>query len=82
MTGKNHREPAPGLLKFSEAWAIVDQNSLNLVQGWVKQHALWAWDPYVQRSFDLPTWVVLGVAAMILIVLGRKKKPLIGYARN
>jgi hypothetical protein len=69
-------------LKFSEAWAIVDQNSLNLVQGWVKQHALWAWDPYVQRSFDLPTWVVLGVVAMILIVLGRKKKPLIGYARN
>ena len=69
-------------LKFSEAWAIVDQNSLNLVQEWVKQQALWAWDPYVQRSFDLPTWVVLGVVAMILIVLGRKKKPLIGYARN
>jgi hypothetical protein len=69
-------------LKFSEAWAIVDQASLSLVQDWLKQHALWAWDPYVQRCFDLPTWVVLGVAAMILIVLGRKKKPLIGYARN
>jgi hypothetical protein len=69
-------------LKFGEAWAIVDQNSLNLVQGWTKQHAPWAWDPYLQRGFDLPTWTVLGVAAMILIVLGRRKKPLIGYARN
>jgi hypothetical protein len=68
-------------LKFGEAWAIVDQNSLNLVQEWTKQHAPWAWDPYLQRGFDLPTWTVLGVAAMILIVLGRKKKPLIGYAR-
>jgi hypothetical protein len=69
-------------IKAGDVWAIVDQNSLNLVQAWVKQKALWAWDPYVQRAFDLPTWVVLGVVAMILIVLGRKKKPLIGYARN
>jgi len=69
-------------IKAGDVWAIIDQNSLNLVQAWVKQKALWAWDPYVQGAFDLPTWVVLGVVAMILIVLGRKKKPLIGYARN
>ncbi len=43
---------------------------------------MWAWDPYLQRVFDLPTWLVLGVIAMILILLGRKKKPLIGYARD
>jgi hypothetical protein len=48
----------------------------------VKQRALWAWDPYLQRLVDLPAWVVLGFVAMILILLGRKKKPLIGYARN
>ena len=36
----------------------------------------------MQGVFDLPTWVVLGIVAMILILLGRKKKPLIGYARN
>jgi hypothetical protein len=30
----------------------------------------------------LPAWGVLAIVAMILIVLGRKKKPLIGYARN
>jgi hypothetical protein len=30
----------------------------------------------------VPAWVVLGILAMILILLGRKKKPLIGYARN
>ena len=69
-------------MKLSEAWAIVDQNSLNAVQDWLKHKAMWAWDPYLQKVFDLPTWVVLGVIAMILILLGRKKKPLIGYARD
>ena len=69
-------------MKVSDAWAIVDQNSLNLVQNWVKQKLAFAWDPYLQKIFDLPTWVVLGIVATILILLGRKKKPLIGYARD
>ena len=67
--------------KVGDVWAIVDQNSLNQVQAWIKQKALWAWDPYAVTAFDLPTWVVLAILAMILILLGRKKRPLIGYAR-
>jgi hypothetical protein len=69
-------------IKAGDVWAIVDQNSFNLAQNWLKQRALWAWDPYLLGVFDLPTWVVLGIVAMIFILLGRKKKPLIGYARN
>jgi hypothetical protein len=69
-------------MKVSEAWAIVDQSSLNLVQNWLKQRVAWAWDPYLQKAFDLPAWLVLAVMAGILIPLGRKKKPLIGYARD
>jgi hypothetical protein len=69
-------------MKVSDAWAIVDQNSLNLVQNWLKQKIAFAWDPYLQKIFDLPTWVVLGIVATILILLGRKKKPLIGYGRD
>ena len=68
--------------KVGDVWAIIDQNSLNFVQDWLKQKALWTWDPYIQKIFDLPTWVVLGIVATILILLGRKKKPLIGYARD
>lgn len=69
-------------MKVSEAWAIIDQSSLNLLQNWLKQKAAWAWDPYLQKVFDLPAWLVLAVMAGILIPLGRKKKPLIGYARD
>jgi hypothetical protein len=68
--------------KVGEFWAIIDQNSLNLFQDWLKRRVTWAWDPYLQKSFDLPAWVVVGVVATILILLGRKKKPLIGYARD
>jgi hypothetical protein len=68
--------------KVSDIWAIVDQTSLNLTQNWLKQKAAWAWDPYVQKIFELPTWAILAIVAMIFIVLGRKKKPLIGYARD
>ena len=69
-------------IKVGDVWAIADQNSLNLAQAWLKRTAMWAWDPVLQTMFDLPTWIVLAVAAMILILLGRKKKPLIGYGRD
>ena len=68
--------------KVVDVWAIIDQTSLNLVQSWLKMKFAWAWDPYLQRAFDLPAWIVVGVVATILILLGRKKKPLIGYVRD
>ena len=66
---------------LAQAWALVDQDNLAAVQSWVRQKAAWG-DLYVQKVFDLPIWTFLAVAAMILILLGRKKRPLIGYARN
>ena len=66
--------------KVDDVWAIIDQNSLNVAQDWLKLKLAWAWDPYLQRGFDLPAWAVVGIVATILILLGRKKKPLIGYA--
>ena len=68
--------------KLDDVWAIIDQNSLNAVQDWLKLQLAWAWEPYLQRGFDLPAWVVVGVIATVLILLGRKRKPLIGYARD
>jgi hypothetical protein len=68
--------------KAAEVWAMVDQSSLNALQSWLKQKAAWAWDPYTQVLLGLPAWALLGIVAMLLIVLGRKKKPLIGYARD
>jgi hypothetical protein len=30
---------------------------------------------------DAPSWAVLGILGVIFILLGRKRRPLIGYAR-
>jgi hypothetical protein len=68
--------------RVGDIWAIVDQNSLNAAQGWLKLKLQWAWDPYLQKGFDLPAWILVGGVAIVLILLGRKKKPLIGYARD
>ena len=69
-------------MRVSELWADIDQHSLNAAQDWFREKALWAWDPYVRAFFDLPTWIVLAVVSIILVMLGRKKKKLIGYARD
>jgi hypothetical protein len=43
----------------------------------------WAWQGVVKPYFlDQPVSLVLAIIGAILILLGRKKKPLIGYARD
>ena len=44
--------------------------------------ASWLWDPVTVALLRSPIWIVLAVVASILMILGRKKKPLIGYARD
>ena len=39
------------------------------------------WDPVMRTFLAAPSWAVLGVLGVIFVLLGRKKKPLIGYAR-
>jgi hypothetical protein len=39
------------------------------------------WDPVVTTVLDAPAIVVLAIVGAILILLGRRKKPLIGYGR-
>jgi hypothetical protein len=44
--------------------------------------ATWLWNPVILPLLRTPVWILLAVLGSILIVLGRKKKPLIGYARR
>ena len=68
----------------SDGWAIIHQNSLLAAQPMVEHlTGPWFWRSIVQRYFlDQPAWLVLAILAAILILLGRKRKPLIGYARD
>jgi len=65
-------------------WSNVHQNSLASLQPAVERLAgTWAWRGVIQPYFlEQPISLVLAIIGAILILLGRKKKKLIGYARD
>jgi hypothetical protein len=67
-----------------DIWANIHQNSLLALQPLVERFVgPRVWQAIVQRYLlDQPASLVLAIIAAILILLGRKKKPLIGYARD
>jgi hypothetical protein len=44
--------------------------------------ANWLWDPVAVSVLGAPIWLVLAVLASLLMILGRRKRPLIGYGRD
>lgn len=72
------------LSTVGSAWANVHQTSLSALQPLIERLVgHWFWQGIVQRYFlDQPVSLVLAIIGGILILLGRKKRPLIGYARD
>lgn len=65
-------------------WSSIHQNSLLLLQPAVERHlAPWLWQSVLQPYFlEQPAWLVLGILGVLLMLIGRKKRRLIGYARD
>jgi hypothetical protein len=77
---------AGGTLAFTplgQHWNNFHSTSLQLLQPAIERHvAEWLWDPVVLTILTTPAWLVLGIIGALLMLIGRKKKPLIGYARD
>jgi hypothetical protein len=72
------------ITSVSAIWENVHQSSLATLRPMVERLAGgWFWqgviDPYFLKQ---PISLVLAIIGAILVLLGRKKKPLIGYARD
>ena len=68
---------------LGQTWTDLHSTSLQLLEAGVTRHlAEWLWNPVLLNVLTSPTWLVLGVLGVVLLLLGRKKKPLIGYARD
>jgi hypothetical protein len=69
--------------KTNYVWAAMHEGSLRAFHALVEQKAgAEVWQFGVATILEQPASAVFCVLGIILIVLGRKKKPLIGYARD
>jgi len=71
------------LTKASEIWIILNDRSLSSFQAMVeKRVGADIWKVIVFPLLEQPASAVACILGVVLIMLGRKKKPLIGYARD
>ena len=65
-------------------WSSIHQTSLTTLKPTVERLVgPWFWQGAVKPYFlDQPVSLVLAILGALMILLGRKKKPLIGYARD
>ena len=68
--------------KVTDAWAIVHEGSLAQLQPTLQRLAPALWDPVAVTVLNAPVALALVIVGAFLLLLGRKKKPLIGYARS
>jgi hypothetical protein len=63
-------------------WEQVHATSLQQLQPWIESRAgHWLWDQVVTKVLAAPVAAALALLGAIMIPLGRRRKPLIGYAR-
>jgi ABC-type phosphate transport system permease subunit len=65
-----------------EAWNSVSEGSLAQLQSALQRMMPGLWDPVAVTILDTPVALLLAILGALLLLLGRKKKPLIGYARS
>jgi hypothetical protein len=68
---------------MTQVWINVHNSSLQAAQAAIERRvSAGLWQFGLQPILDQPAAVVFAVLGIALIVLGRRKRPLIGYARD
>jgi hypothetical protein len=68
--------------RFGQFWNDIHQSSQQVFRSWVEGHAPWLWSGIVRVVLDQPVFLVMGLLGILLMLLFRPRKPLIGYSRN
>ena len=64
-------------------WELIHATSLAKLRPLISPYAGGLlWDPLMTSILASPSWALLGFFGILFLILGRKKKPLIGYARS
>ena len=67
---------------FGQFWYDIHQSSQQAFRTWVEGHVPWLWNSVVKLLLEQPVFAVLGVVGILLMILFRPRKPLIGYSRD
>jgi hypothetical protein len=68
--------------QFGQFWNDIHQSSQQALRVALDSHAPWLWTHVVKVVLDQPTFAVLGVIGILLMLLFRPRRRLIGYARD
>ncbi len=68
--------------RFGQFWNDIHQSSQQALKLWVEGQSPWLWNNVVRVILDQPVFAVMAVLGILLMLLFRRKKPLIGYSRD
>ena len=68
--------------RFGQFWNDVHQSSQQAFRIWVEGLSPWLWNNLARLILDQPVFAVMAVLGIVLMLLFRPKKPLIGYSRD
>lgn len=70
------------LTSVETLWSLINAKSLAGLQPLISPYANGIfWDPVMVSILGAPAWAVLGILGVLFMLLGRRRKPLIGYER-
>lgn len=70
------------LTRLGDFWNDINQASQRAFQARVEGLSGFLWNHGVKAVLDQPVWLVLGIVGVVLLILFRTPKPLIGYGRD
>ncbi len=70
------------ITRLGEFWNDVNQASQQAFRATVEGLSPWLWNSAGKVVLNQPTWAVLGVVGILLMLLFRPKRRLIGYTRE
>jgi hypothetical protein len=70
------------LTSVGTIWGLIHAGSLAMLKPLISPYAGGIlWDPVALSVLAGPAWAEFGILGVLFILMGRRKKPLIGYAR-
>ena len=70
------------ITRVGEFWNDVNQTSQQSFHAAIEKLSPWLWDHAGKFVLNQPTWAVLGIVGIVLMLLFRPKRRVIGYGRD